>query len=373
MTSTMIDNAEPASPAGNLLSEIASGEPQNDACTYEPLPSPRVLRAESPVTLFGRHVVREGRDTIRRILARRDRRFLVVVGPCSIHDPEAALAYAERLAALQETMANRLFIVMRTYFEKPRTTVGWRGLINDPHLDGSFDMAEGLRQARRLLAKITAMGLPVATEMLDTTTPAYFGDLISLAAIGARTVESQPHRALASGLGMPVGFKNGTDGTLQTALDALVSASQPHSYLGVDADGKCSAIRTSGNRDSFLILRGGKATGPNHLSETTTDAGHRMNRLELEIPPSLLIDCSHANSGSDPSKQPEICLSIAERRRNGEESLTGVMLESNIHSGKQSLGSGDRAALRYGVSVTDACLGWEETEELLRNLGKVLQ
>jgi 3-deoxy-7-phosphoheptulonate synthase len=363
---TLPSSATADTTAADLLASITA-EPDSAAFEAVPLPTPRALKGEYPATLLGRHVVRQGQETIRQILHRRDNRLLAVVGPCSIHDPEAAIDYAAKLAQLSERLSDRIYVVMRTYFEKPRTTVGWRGLINDPHLDGTFDMAEGLRQARRLLAEITAMGLPVATEMLDTTTPAYFADLISLAAIGARTVESQPHRALASGLGMPVGFKNGTDGGLQTALDAIVSARQPHSYLGVDAEGRSCALKTAGNRDSFLILRGGKATGPNHVPASVAEAEQRLRTLGTDTPPSLLVDCSHANSGYDPEKQKDVCASVvAQRRASGDNAaLIGVMLESNLYGGKQTLNADNVQGLRYGVSVTDGCLGWDDTERLL--------
>ena len=347
-----------------LLRSLAPERDSNHEAT--PLPTPRALKAEFPATLFGRHVVRQGQQMIRDILHHRDGRFLMVVGPCSIHDPDAALEYATRLAAFSERVADRMVIVMRAYFEKPRTTVGWRGLINDPYLDNSFEMAEGLRRARRLLGEITALGLPVATEMLDTTTPAYFADLVSLAAIGARTVESQPHRALASGLGMPVGFKNGTSGDLQTALDALVSASQPHSYLGANDEGRLCALKTAGNSDGFLILRDGKLSGPNYDEASVAAALRGLQSLPGTIPPSILVDCSHANSGSDPARQRDVCASVIAQRRAGNAALVGVMLESNLCSGKQALHANGVQSLRYGVSITDACLGWDETETLLR-------
>lgn len=330
-----------------------------------PLPSPSVLQARTPVSQRGARVTRETRESIRRVLRREDSRLLVVVGPCSVHDTDAALEYAQRLAALQTRYAERLLCIMRVYLEKPRTTVGWRGLINDPYLDGTFDMAEGLRRARRLLVQVTDMGLPVATEVLDIAVPNYLADLVSFAAIGARTTESQPHRALASGLPIPVGFKNGTDGSVQVALDAMVSARDSHSYLGVDEGGGCCVVKTPGNPDSLLILRGGRDCGPNYDPASLEAADAKLDRLGFL--PSLMVDCSHANSGYDPARQAEALESVAASRQAGHKSLVGVMIESNLHPGKQSLTPGG-ASLRYGVSVTDACVGWEETVEMLDRL-----
>lgn len=330
--------------------------------TRSPLPPPRALREQYPVASEGTDAVERGRSISRDILRGDDDRLLVIVGPCSIHDPDAAIEYASRLAPVARDMSDRLCILMRAYFEKPRTTVGWRGLINDPHLDGTNDMEEGLRRARRLLVDITRLGMPVATELLDTATHDYYADLISLGAIGARTTESQPHRAMASGLPLPIGFKNATDGGVQVALDAMVSARSPHSYLGFDDDGRCCVVRTTGNPDCVLILRGGRKNLPNFDRVSVARAVADLDRSEL--PRSILVDASHANSGYDPERQPFVAERVAVQRREGERALRGVMIEGNLFGGKQSIGP----AMRYGVSVTDGCLGWEETLALLERL-----
>lgn len=328
----------------------------------EQVPTPREIVAEIPASPEGARAVQTGRDEIRRILHHEDNRLLVVAGPCSIHDTEAAIEYSGKLAALRNELGDKLCIVMRTYFEKPRTTVGWRGLVNDPHLDGSFDMAEGLRRARHLLASVTAFGLPTAAELLDIATPDYYGDLVSFTAIGARTTESQPHRALASALDMPVGFKNGTDGGVQIALDAMLSARGSHSYLGFDPDGRCCVVKTSGNPDTALILRGGRKNVPNFDRVSVASALARMHKNKL--PAAIVVDASHANSGYDPVRQAAACESVVRQRREGEKALVGVMLESFLVTGKQNIGPD----MVYGKSVTDGCLGWEETETLLRKL-----
>ena len=326
------------------------------------LPPPQALREAYPVTETGRKTVAEGRTAVRNVLNGQDSRFLVVVGPCSIHDPEAAIDYAQRLSPLAYQYSDRLIIQMRTYFEKPRTTVGWRGLINDPYLDGNYDMAEGLRRARKLLVAITDLGLPVATELLDTATPEYFADLISFGSIGARTTESQPHRAMASAMPMPVGFKNGTDGEMQIALDAMQSAQSQHSYLGFDDDGRCCVIHTHGNPDVCLILRGGKKSQPNYDRVSVARAVACLDKAYL--PAAILVDASHANSGYDPTRQPFVAEKVARQRLEGEKALLGVMVESNLVGGKQSIGP----EMVYGKSVTDACLGWDETAALLERL-----
>ncbi len=326
-----------------------------------PLVSPRTLKEELPVTPRITEGVDSARDVVQRILRKEDPRLLVVVGPCSIHDPDAAFEYAERLNEVRLKYQERLFLVMRTYFEKPRTTIGWRGLINDPHLDGSFDMVTGLRRARALMLKITEMGLPVGTEMLDPVTPQYFADLISWAAIGARTTESQTHRALASGLSMPVGFKNSTDGGLQIATDAIVSARHTHSFLGVDEGGQCCVVKTTGNPDAHLILRGGRS-GPNYDRSSVEGAAAQMQAAGLD--PAILIDCSHANSAYDERQQEVVWENVIRQRTDGDSAVAGMMVESNLMGGKQSI-SRDLSALRYGVSVTDACVDWETTERML--------
>ncbi len=306
-------------------------------------------------------VVLESRETERRILRGEDPRLMVVVGPCSIHDPHAALEYAQRLVELKSKVEDRLYIIMRVYFEKPRTTIGWKGLINDPHLNDSGDVALGITLARKLLINILQLGLPTGTEFLDPIIPQYISDLISWAAIGARTTESQRHRELASGLSMPVGFKNGTDGSIQTALDAMRSARVPHSFLGIDQDGYTSIVKTTGNPDNHIVLRGGR-DGSNYEPHQTAFAAELLRKANL--PPAIMVDCSHSNSGKDPGFQPIVWHNILQQRAAGRTDLIGVMLESNLHFGNQPLPQ-DLSQLRYGVSITDACMDWETTERLL--------
>jgi len=327
-----------------------------------PLIAPRRLIDELPMSAAANQTVVAAREQVKRILAGQDRRLLAVVGPCSIHDPKAALEYARKLAPLNRELSDRLFILMRVYFEKPRTTVGWKGLINDPHLDDTFDMAEGLRLARRLLLQVADLGLPAATEMLEPITPQYIADLIALASIGARTTESPTHRQMASGLSMPVGYKNGTDGSLQVALDAMVAARQPHSFLGIDADGGTCIVHTRGNPWGLLILRGGRS-GTNYAPEQLDEAAARLRALNLL--PRFMIDCSHANSDKDYRKQSAVWNQVLKQRVDGNAAIVGMMLESNLAPGSQKL-TADLSALRYGVSITDGCIGWEETESLLR-------
>ncbi len=302
------------------------------------------------------------RDTARRILHGEDPRLMVVVGPCSIHDPVSALDYARRLAQLARELEDRIFVVMRVYFEKPRTTVGWKGLINDPHLDDSGDLEAGIRLGRKILLEIAELGLPAGTEFLDPIIPQYLGDLVSWAAIGARTTESQTHREMASGLSMPVGFKNGTDGSIQTALDAMRSACTPHSFLGIDQEGMTSIIKTAGNPDGHLVLRGGR-DGANYSAEHTQAAAEKIRKTGLC--PAIMVDCSHANSGKDPLRQPEVFRNIVQQRRAGRKELVAAMLESHIHLGAQPAA---KEGLKYGVSITDACLDWDSTATLLREL-----
>ena len=326
-----------------------------------PLPSPRVLREEIPLSSEVAQTVRDGRTTIENILTGQDGRFLAIVGPCSIHDPRAALDYARRLAKLRHELRDQLEIVMRVYFEKPRTTVGWKGLVNDPHLDGSFDTESGLRIARQILLDIAALGLPSATEFLDPIVPQYIADLVSWAAIGARTTESQTHREMASGLSMPVGFKNGTDGELQSALDALKSASHTHAFLGIDSEGRSCAVQTQGNPYCHLVLRGGRK-GTNFSRAHIEEAARKLEAGDL--PRGLIVDCSHANSGKDATRQSLVWRDVLETRAGGEAAVIGAMLESNIRAGNQP--EGPPETLEYGVSITDACIGWDETEALLR-------
>jgi 3-deoxy-7-phosphoheptulonate synthase len=325
--------------------------------------TPRALRTEQPMTEAANRTVVESREVIARILRRQDPRFLVVAGPCSIHDPAAALEYASRLNALRRELADGLYLVMRVYFEKPRTTIGWKGLINDPHLDGSYDIEAGLKLAWKLLLEITSAGLPAATEFLDPIIPQYLADLVSWAAIGARTTESQTHREMASGLSMPVGYKNGTDGELQTALDAMASARAPHNFLGIDQDGVTSIVRTAGNPIGHLVLRGGRKR-TNYDAASLREAQERLTKAGL--PAVLMVDCSHANSGKQHARQEHVWRSLMQQRSAGNQALIGAMLESNLVEGNQPFPK-PAAALRYGVSITDACLGWDATERLLRH------
>lgn len=326
-----------------------------------PLAPPQVLKDSLPMTEAANRTVVEGRETIENILARRDPRLLVVVGPCSIHDPESALEYARRLNRVREQVADRMFIVMRVYFEKPRTTIGWKGLINDPHLDGTYDIETGLRVARNLLLDITGSGLPAATEFLDPVVPQYIADLISWAAIGARTTESQTHREMASGLSMPVGFKNATDGSLQIALDAMKAARSSHSFLGIDQNGASMIYRTTGNTAGHVVLRGGrKLTNFDAVSIHTALA--ELNKAGL--PDVVMVDCSHANSSKQHKRQEEVWNSVIDQRREGNEGIMGLMVESFLHDGNQPFPV-PRASLKPGVSITDACISWETTERLL--------
>jgi 3-deoxy-7-phosphoheptulonate synthase len=327
------------------------------------LKPPSVLKSDLPLTEVCSDTVVQGRTDIQRILRQEDHRFLVVVGPCSIHDVQGALEYAHKLNQLRQELGDRLYIVMRVYFEKPRTTIGWKGLINDPHLDGSYDIEFGLRQARRLLSEIVEMGLPTATEFLDSIVPQYIGDLVSWAAIGARTTESQTHREMASGLSMPVGFKNGTDGGLQIALDAMRAARAPHSFLGVDQEGFTSIVRTKGNPFGHVVLRGGH-THTNYDASSVAEAVAALQKAGCN--PALMVDCSHANSHKQHIEQEEVARSVVAQRAGGNAALIGLMLESYLQDGNQPL-TADARGLKYGLSITDACIGWPTTERILRN------
>ncbi len=308
------------------------------------------------------HNILAARAAIHRILQGTDDRLLVVVGPCSIHDTEAGLEYARRLVEVRKRLAADLMIVMRVYFEKPRTTLGWKGLINDPFLDGTYRINEGLEKARKFLFDVNEIGLPAAMEFLDTITPQYTADLVSWGAIGARTTESQVHRELASGLSCPVGFKNGTDGNVRVAIDAIKTASNPHHFLSVTKEGRSAIISTSGNEDCHLILRGGKT--PNYNAESVEAACKALQAAG--IAPRLMVDCSHANSQKDFLKQKDVAQDIARQLSAGEPCIIGVMVESHLHEGRQEQVPGCK--LEYGKSITDACLGWEDTVELLENL-----
>jgi len=337
-----------------------------------PLIAPRYLKSEEQISDAAMQTVLVNREIVKKILASEDPRMIVVVGPCSIHDPGAALDYARKLRAVAEVVQDKLLVIMRVYFEKPRTIVGWKGLINDPHLNDTFDIGTGLRLARRLLLEVNSMGLPAATELLEPITPQYIADLITVTAIGARTTESPTHRQMSSGLSMPVGFKNGTDGSLQVALDAMQAARHQHSFLGIDAEGKTCIVNTKGNPWGFLIVRGGRS-GPNYSAEALTDAVTRLTSAKLS--PGIMVDCSHANSNKDYRLQHVVWDSCIEQRLAGNKHLIGMMLESNLSPGNQPL-TEDLSQLNYGVSVTDGCIGWEETEQLLlsayEQLGGVL-
>jgi 3-deoxy-7-phosphoheptulonate synthase len=326
----------------------------------ERLIAPEELRKDLPLNERAARTVLEGRAAIQRILDREDRRLLVVVGPCSIHDPAAALDYAGRLAALARELDDTFLLAMRVYFEKPRTTVGWKGLINDPDLDDTFQIEKGLRIARKLLLDLNELGLPCATEALDPITPQYLSDLMSWSAIGARTTESQTHREMASGLSMPVGIKNGTDGNRAIAIHALLAVSQPHAFLGIDETGRCAVTYTRGNRYAHMVLRGGKA--PNYDSVAVALAGEELAKAGLAQ--NIMIDCSHGNSGKDPARQPLVFADCVRQVIGGNRSIAGMMLESNLEWGSQPLVA--REQLRYGVSITDACMDWAATEKLLR-------
>ena len=307
------------------------------------------------------------RQKIRDIMERKDDRLLVVIGPCSIHDPAAALEYAKRLMVEREKHKGTLEIVMRVYFEKPRTTVGWKGYINDPRLDGSFRINEGLRRARELLLRIAELGVPAGTEFLDLLSPQYLADLIAWGAIGARTTESQSHRQLASGLSCPVGFKNGTDGGVQVAADAVLAARAPHSFMGMTKMGVAAIFETRGNPDTHVILRGGKA--PNYDAASVEAACAVLRKAGL--PEQVMIDCSHANSAKQHRRQVEVAATIGEQIAAGERRITGVMVESHLHEGRQDLKAGQ--PLAHGVSITDACIGWGDTEPLLRQLAAAVR
>ena len=359
------------------MSIEAAAERQNSTSNlrisaFSALPTPQEMIAELPLDARGAEVVGRGRDEVRAIMDGVDDRLLVIVGPCSIHDPKAGLEYARRLVSQAEKHREDLLIVMRTYFEKPRTTVGWKGLINDPRLDGSHDIAAGLRAARQFLRQVTALGLPTATEFLEPISPQYMADLVAWGAIGARTTESQIHRQLASGLSMPIGFKNGTDGGLQVALDACSAAGAAQAFLGIDGDGRAALVSTAGNPDTHVILRGG-SRGPNFAAADVEAASARLAARQLN--PRLIVDASHANSGKNHHRQAEVALEIGAQLENGGGSasaIAGVMLESFLVGGAQSLDVADLAAgtqeLTYGQSVTDACMDWEVTASLLGQL-----
>lgn len=330
--------------------------------SYHDLMSPAELRKEIEPGDEQVETVLEGRRRIRAALAGEDDRMVVVVGPCSVHDPDAALEYARRLRTLRDELDEHLIVVMRTYFEKPRTSVGWKGLIYDPHLDGSSEAAVGLRTARQVLLDVTALKLPCAVEVLDTVTPQYYSDLVSWAAIGARTVESQVHRQLASGMSMPVGFKNGTDGRLAGAVNGVAAAVSEHSFFGIDPTGRAAVVRTDGNPDAHVVLRGG-VEGPNHDAATVADAAERTRKVTSHRRP-VMVDCSHENSGKDQRRQRLVVEEMLAQWQDDDHGVLGLMLESNLGEGRQDWEPGRE--LQRGVSITDACVDWEETDRLLR-------
>jgi 3-deoxy-7-phosphoheptulonate synthase len=327
----------------------------------EDMPTPEAVQAAVPLTPAAAGTVARGRATVRAILDRKDPRLFVVIGPCSIHDPAAALDYAGRLVRLAERVRDTLFVVMRVYFEKPRTVAGWKGFINDPYMDDSFRIDEGIVRARKLLAAFAEMGLPAGSEALDPLSPQYLGDLISWYAIGARTTESQTHREMASGLSAPVGFKNGTDGGLEVAVNAIRSASQPHSFLGINPQGRPAIVRTTGNRYGHLVLRGGGGR-PNYDTVSVRLAEKALGGAKLAA--NIVVDCSHANSLKDHTLQPLVFHDCSHQIREGNRSIVGLMVESNLAAGNQPIPD-DRSQLRYGVSVTDACVDWASTEDML--------
>ncbi|KAF1330966.1 3-deoxy-7-phosphoheptulonate synthase, partial [Globisporangium splendens] len=333
-----------------------------------PLIPPAILLEEIPLNSKMTQTINRGRQGVANVLRRVDDRLVVVVGPCSIHDVEAAIDYAKRLLVVSKELEKDLLIVMRVYFEKPRTTVGWKGLINDPDLNGTFNINKGLRVARELLARINEMGLPAGCEFLDTMSPQFISDLVSWGAIGARTTECQLHRELTSGLSMPIGFKNGTGGSLQLAVDAVVAARHPHCFLSVSSQGLAAIVNTAGNDTCHTILRGGK-TGPNFEKQHIDDVSKMM--LKANVTDNVMVDCSHGNSNKDHKNQVTVAANIGEQLRTGDDRIIGVMLESNIKEGNQSLIPGQ--PLEYGKSVTDACMSWETTVEVLKDLAAAVR
>lgn len=338
---------------------------------YDPLIPPALLQTEIPQSQASINTVARGRRECKEIIHQRDDRLLVMVGPCSIHDPATALEYATRLKELSEKLSKDLCIIMRAYLEKPRTTVGWKGLINDPDIDESYKINKGLRVSRQLYADLTGMGMPIASEMLDTISPQFLADLISLGAIGARTTESQLHRELASGLSFPMGFKNGTDGSLSVAIDAVGAAAAKHYFMGVTKNGLAAITRTSGNEDGFVILRGG-SKGTNFDAESVKAAREALKKKgQREV---MMIDCSHGNSKKDHKNQPSVAQTIGDQLRQGEDAIVAVMIESNINEGNQKVpAEGGLASLQKGVSITDACINWESTVEVLEQLADAVR
>jgi 3-deoxy-7-phosphoheptulonate synthase len=336
--------------------------------SFAPMPSPEALHGKLPLTDSASDTVMKGREALRNIIDRQDKRLFVVVGPCSIHDPVAGLDYARRLKALQAEVADTMLLVMRVYFEKPRTTTGWKGYINDPDMDDSFRVNVGMEKARQFLLDVCELGLPTATEALDPISPQYLGDLIAWTAIGARTTESQTHREMSSGLSTPVGFKNGTDGDISIAINAILSSAHPHSFLGINAQGNVSIVRTRGNAYGHVVLRGGDGR-PNYDSVSIAIAEQALAKAKL--PANLVVDCSHANSYKKPELQPLVMADVIHQIAQGNRSLVGVMIESNIVGGNQKIPA-DLSELKYGCSVTDGCIDWDTTEKMLRDAHRQL-
>ena len=331
------------------------------------LPSPDFYQKKFPSSEQQTSLIKESRKTIENIIEGKDSRLLLLMGPCSIHDTKAGIEYAEKLKELADKVSKNIYIVMRVYFEKPRTTVGWKGLINDPDLNGSYNIPKGIETARKFLSEVTRIGLPTATEFLDPFTPQYIGDLVSWGAIGARTAESQTHRQMASGLSMPIGFKNGTGGSVQLAIDGMIACNGEHAFLGIDNDGKTSIVITKGNKANHIILRGG-ASGPNYDKDSINDAQELLKKNNLV--PNIVVDCAHGNSNKDHNRQPIVFKEVIEQRLAGNEKIIGIMLEGNINPGNQSLGNVED--LEFGVSITDKCVGWEKTEEIILEANNLL-
>lgn len=351
--------------ASSLALPLTQAQAANTAVSRR-LPSPHLLKQQMPLSASLAHQVQAHRQAICDILEGRDPRLLVIVGPCSLHDPRAALEYADRLAALSRQVDDRMLLVMRAYVEKPRTTVGWKGLAYDPHLDGSDDMHAGLALSRGLMLGMIERGLPVATELLQPMAAGYFDDVLAWAAIGARTTESQIHREMVSGLALPVGFKNGTDGGVAIATDAMRSAAHAHRHFGMDAQGYPAIVETLGNAQTHLVLRGGHQ-GPNYDAHSLALA--RQGLAKAGLPARIMVDCSHANSGKDPARQPAVFNEVLQQRLSGDTSIVGMMIEGHLFEGCQALSNG---ALKYGVSITDGCLGWSTTETLLQDAAHLL-
>jgi 3-deoxy-7-phosphoheptulonate synthase len=337
--------------------------------SFDLMPSPEEVQARLPISAAAMESVITGRETIQRILDRGDPRLFVIVGPCSIHDLAAGYDYAQRLQRLAEEVKDTLVLVMRVYFAKPRTATGWKGFINDPYLDDSFRIEEGMEKARAFLLRVAGLGLPLATEALDSITPQYLGDLIAWTAIGARTAESQTHRELASGLSTPVGFKNGTDGDIQVAINAIRSAARPHSFLGLNSQGRSTIVRTRGNAYGHLVLRGGDGR-PNY--DTVSISIVERALAAARLPRLVVVDCSHANSSKDPELQPLVLSDCVHQIREGNRSIVGLMLESNLEGGNQPIPD-DLTKLKYGCSVTDPCVDWPTTEHMLRKASQALR